>query len=143
MPRSGSSAYLSPEVVAFLSERGAKPDRGRGPLNQSVLLRRHLDFYEHMLEHSDPRQTSAFPEPYYQLTIELLLGDPWSIRAQDIASLDAYLTRLPSFGELASRYRVDAAECAKAVAGLSYNERLFLVNEAEMRHARPAADEGV
>jgi hypothetical protein len=141
MPRSGSSAYLSPEVVAFLSERGAKPDRGRGPHNQSVLLRRHLDFYEHLLEHSDPRQTSTLPEPFYQLTLDLL-ADPWSIRAQDIASLDAYLTHLPSFGELASRYLVEAAEYAKAVASLSYNERLFLVNEAEIRHARPAADAG-
>jgi hypothetical protein len=139
-PRSTrSSCYLSPETLTFLSARGGRPDRGRGPLNQSNVLRRHLDFYADCLENSDPRQTSAFPEPYYGLTLELL-DNPWSIRAQDIETLDVYLVRLRTFPDVARRRGVDTSDYARAVAALSYTERLFVVNAAEIFHARPSIE---
>jgi hypothetical protein len=135
MPRSGRSVRITPPVVHFLDEHGAQSDRGRGPRNRSVVLARHLDFYAGILESSDPR-SERFPDSYLELTVALL-SDPWLLRAEDIHILDAYLTRRPDFGELARRHGVDPSAYESALAALDYNQRLFLVNEAEKRHAPP------
>jgi hypothetical protein len=131
---SATSVNLPAENVRMLEERGGQPDRSRGPLNQSAMLARHLDFYAGSLESSDPRASSGFPEAFFELTIDLL-ADPWQIRASHIEVLDRYLVRQRRFAELAARHRVDPAAYEAAIRALSYSQRIYLVDAAERRHA--------
>jgi hypothetical protein len=135
MPRSGRSVLISPTVVHFLDDHGALSDRGRGPRNRSRVLERYLDFYRAVLETADPR-SDTFPESYYELTLSLLT-EPWRLTADTIDVLHTYLTSRPRFEALARDAGIDSAAYEAALASLGYNQRLFLVNEAEKRHAPP------
>ena len=133
-----TSVNLKVEDIERLHQRGARPDRGRGPQSHSARLRRALSLFDAILVESDPRLTQHFREEFFELVMRLL-EDPWSLSADLIKILPAYLESRPRFRMVAMDAKVDPREFLAALRKLSFAELLFLVDQAELRHAaRPA-----
>ena len=133
-----TSVNLKAEDIERLHQRGARPDRGRGPQSHSARLRRALSLFDAVLVQSDPRLTQDFPEEFFELVIRLL-EDPWSLSADLIKLLPAYLEGRPGLRMAAKEAKVDPKEFLSALRKLTFAELLFLVDQAELRHAaRPA-----
>jgi len=139
MPRGPyTSIILKPEDLDRLHQRGARPDRGRGPQGHSARLRRALSLFDAVLVESDPRLTQSFREEFFELVLRLL-DDPWSLSAELIKLLPAYLENRPGFRMAAKEAKVDPKEFLAALRKLTFAELLFLVDQAELRHAPRSA----
>jgi hypothetical protein len=129
----------TPEMVDFLNRRGARPDRGRSAFNLTNVMLRQFELFMASIDESDPRGTRGFSQAYYDLTIELLV-QPWTLNADSIRLLDSYLGRQPHFARFLAEAGVERAAYLKAIAELSFAERLHLVEAAQVHHAPPLAD---
>ena len=126
---------VSPAVVEFLYYQGARPDRGRSTFSLSNVMRRQCDLLVAVIEESDPRKSRLpFPQEYYDLTIEVL-AHPWTLNADIIRLLDAYVAHEELLPSLLKQRGIQPAAYLQAIAGLAFAERLHLVEKALVRHA--------
>jgi hypothetical protein len=131
---------VNDRMLDFLKRLGARSDRGRSRWSLANVVREQFDLFLTSLDASDPRATRGFPEPFYELTIELLT-EPWSINGTTIKILDAYMSTLPHLGTLLAEAGVEKKAFLAAITELSFTERLHLVEAAHVRHA-PRAEPG-
>jgi hypothetical protein len=124
----------SDKLLAHLESLGARPDRGGSPWNRSNVLRGQLELFLASLTESDPRSTRKFPQAFYEVTLEVLT-EPWLLNARVIRVLPSYVEAQPDFASLLAEAGVDRKAYLKALSELSFAERLFLVESAQMHHA--------
>ncbi len=127
---------LPPDVLDRLKARGARSDKTHGPYNYTQQLTRTLGLYDSVVVRSDPRDTRAFPEEHYELILDLL-RDPSRLEAFHIHRLGDYLLDVPRFAQRARDLGLDPAALAQTVNGLSFAEKLHLVDAAQVRYAPP------
>ncbi len=126
---------LSPGLFEFLEQRGAKSDRGKGPLNRSGMLRRKIDLLSALFERSNPLETRDFPPAYVDLLAEVL-PEPWSLSSDEILLLEHVVARRPSLAKSAKARRVNVDDLVSRLAALDFAERLALVDLLEQHVAR-------
>jgi hypothetical protein len=127
---------LPPDVVDRLKHGGARSDKTHGPYNYTRQLRRTLGLYEAVVLKSDPRETKGMPEEQYELVISLL-RDPHRLETFHIHRLGDYLLEVPECAPRAREIGLDPADLAATADGLSFAEKLHLVDAAQIRHAPP------
>jgi hypothetical protein len=121
-------------MIDFLNRRGARPDRGRSTFSLTNVMRHQFELFMASIDESDPRLSRDFPQEYYDLTIELL-ARPWTLNADIIRLLDGYIARQAHLPHLLEQAGVERSAYLKAIAELSFSERLHLVEQAHVRHA--------
>ncbi len=124
----------SDKLLAHLESLGARPDRGGSPWNRSNVLRGQLELFLASLSESDPRATRSFPQEYYEVTLQVLT-EPWLLNARVIRVLPSYVEAQPDLGSILAELGVDRAAYLKALGKLSFAEKLYLVEAAQMHHA--------
>jgi len=129
MRKTPLTVHLEPRTVAQIRERGAS-ERGAGEV-----LRRRLEILDSVIVHCDPRATRGFPEAFFDFLVSFLT-EPWTISADRILRLDAYVAQRPGFGEAVAEAGIDPAELRAAIHGLTFAERLVILDAAEVRHAQ-------
>jgi hypothetical protein len=128
---------LPRQVIDRLKARGGRSDKTHGRCSYTRLLTRTLGLYESIIVRSDPRETRALPEPQYELIVDLL-REPQRFEAFHIQRLGEYLLDLPDFARRARALGLEPEAFARDVNGLTFAEKLHLVDSAQIRHA-PAA----
>lgn len=128
MAKKQLTVHLEPDTVVQLQERGAAGDRG-----PSEVLRRRLEMLDSLIIHCDPRITRGFPDAYFDFLVSYLTA-PWSLPADRIMGLEAYIAQKPGFQQAAERAGIDPAELRAAIRGLSFAEKLALIDAAEAHH---------
>ncbi|HEY6322830.1 MAG TPA: hypothetical protein VJA16_14865 [Thermoanaerobaculia bacterium] len=126
---------LPPEVIRRLRNRGARSDRHHGPYNYTRQLSRALGLFDAVVLRSDPRETGGLDERPYGLIVDLL-RDPHRLETFHISRLGEYLLELPDFGERAHAIGCEPEELARSVSGLTFAEKLHLVDSAQLRHSQ-------
>jgi hypothetical protein len=130
-----TTIYAPPDLIDFLHDRGARPDRSGGTWSRTAVLTRSFDLFAAGLAASDPRKTAArLPAAYYELAVELLT-QPWKLGASDIKMLPEYLRDLPHFTPTVEAAGVDPEAFLAAIRPLSFTERHHIVDQAHQRHA--------
>ncbi len=129
--RERTNLAIPPAVERSLEARGARRQRGPGPLNFRRQLTLSLETFDNLLLHSDPRQTQQMPEELYERVLELL-SNPLSLESFHILHLGTYLTTLPGW---AAEAGAGAGGLAERVDSFSFAEKLHLVEAAQARHA--------
>jgi hypothetical protein len=124
----------TPGMVDFFNRRGARPDRGRSTYSLTNVLRQQFELFMAAIDESDPRGTRGFPQEFYDLTVELL-ANPWSLNADIIRLLEGYIARQAHLPYLLEQFGVERSAYLKAIAELTFAERLHLVEQAQIRHA--------
>jgi hypothetical protein len=138
MAGSGITLQISTQHAQFLGRYGARSQRGRrGTFSRSVVLARLLDSFRLYQTFNDPRQTHAFPEPYFAL-IARHLPEPWLLRKVEIEHLEDVLETAPDLAPAATAQGIDLSTLLAAVTALPPAEKLTLVNHAIL-HQAPAA----
>jgi hypothetical protein len=125
---------VNDRMLDFLNRLGARSDKGRSRWSFANVVREQFDLFLTALDESDPRLTRGFPQNYYDLTVELLT-EPWSLNSTTIKILDAYISMLPNSKALLAEAHVEREAFLAAIAGLTFAERLHLVEAAHVRHA--------
>jgi hypothetical protein len=125
---------VNDRMLDFLNRLGARSDKGRSRWSFANVVREQFDLFLASLDESDPRVTRDFPQSYYDLTVELLT-EPWSLNSTTIKILDAYISTLPHLKTLLAEAHVKRETFLAAIAGLTFAERLHLVEAAHVRHA--------
>jgi len=133
MRKTQLTVHLEPHSVVQLHERGSGSDRG-----PSEVLRRKLEILDSLVVHCDPRVTRGFPDDFYDFLVSFLTA-PWSIPPDRILSLEAYVAQKPGFLAAAETAGIDPAELRAAIRGLTFAERLVLLDAAEFHHTQPPA----
>lgn len=131
-----STVALQPELRKTLEDRGARSDRGKGPLGYARQLARTLLWYDTVLAKSDPRQTVGMPPDHYELVLESLT-DPLELEQFHIARLGDYLLERRAFRDLARERQLDPRQFCDTLNGYPFAEKLHLVDAAQIRHAPP------
>jgi len=132
---------LPPDVLDRLKHRGARSDKTHGPYNFTQQLTRSLSLYETVVVRSDPRETQGLPEEHYALILDLL-REPHRLETFHIHHLGDYLLLVPDFPQRARGLGLDPAALAKTVNGLTFAEKLHLVDSAQIHHAPPPPKAG-
>jgi hypothetical protein len=134
MPKKQLTVHLEADTFVQIQERSAAG--GRGP---SEVLRRRLEMLDSLIVQCDPRVTRGFPDAFHAFLVSYLTA-PWAIPADRIVGLEAYIAQKPGFAEACGRAGIDPAELRQAVRGLSFAEKLALIDaaEAHQTHAHQA-----
>jgi len=125
---------LPPEVLLRLRNRGARSDKNHGPFNYTRQLTRALWLYDSVVLRSDPRERGALGKQHYELVVDLL-RDPHRLEAFHIHCLGEYLLEIPDFARRAREIGLEPEALAKAVGGLTFAEKLHLVDSAQLRQS--------
>jgi hypothetical protein len=131
-----STLSLSPELRDQLEARGARSDKGHGPLNYSRQLARTLAFYDSVLISSDPRRSRHLSPDDYEMVVEALT-DPLALESFHISRLGDFLLELPAFRATVRARKLNPEKLRDTLNALPYAEKLHLVDAAQIRVAPP------
>src|ERR1700681_4807972 len=125
----GWTAQLGPDDLRFLEGRGAVSHRGKGTFNRSAVLHRELQLLRALLRRYDPLASAALPEPMHQLAVRLL-PESWSLKPLEVDHMAALLATAPGFAAETAAAGLDPGAFLKAIAALSFVEKVALLDHA-------------
>jgi hypothetical protein len=139
MPRRNQTTIqVTARDVAFLERRGGRSHRGGGEFSRSAVFHRVVNMFDMVLLHADPLRNRRISAAQHEL-VTRHLSEPWAMTAFEIEHLESYLARGAGFAEAARAAGIDPAELSATLAGLSFYEKMALVDQASQAQSPAAA----